>query len=149
MQIKLNNEEIIHIRKYRQEDFPMINSLNAEEQWNNLVKNKEGTKEAWNHSNIAFVAEHQGSMIGYIRGITDQFVTLFICELLISPQFRGLGIGDALLHYVHGLYPKTRMEMLASGSSHTYYEAKGYRAFYGFRKTYEEQAWGKNREVRK
>ena len=140
MKLKLKNEEIIEVRKYRPEDFNDINQLNAEEQWNNLVNKKEDTKAAWNHSNIAYVATHNGKLIGYIRGLTDQSVTLFICELLIHRHFRGGGLGDALLQYVHGLYPKTRIEMLTNSSSHTYYEQKGYRTFYGFRKTYEEQS---------
>ncbi|TMU85060.1 GNAT family N-acetyltransferase [Bacillus sp. BHET2] len=140
MQLKLKDENVIEVRKYRPEDFNDINYLNAEEQWNNLVNKKEDTKEAWDHSNIAYVTIHNGQLIGYIRGMTDESVTTFICELLIHHDFRGLGLGDALLHYVHGLYPKTRVEMLASSSSHTYYEQKGYRTFYGFRKTYEEQS---------
>ncbi|KPL58933.1 GCN5 family acetyltransferase [Rossellomorea vietnamensis] len=138
MQIRLKNENLIEIRAYNPEDFSCIHTLNTEEKWNNLVENSVSTKDAWDHSNIAYVAEFNGGVIGYIRGLTDQSVTLFVCELLIKDDFRGWGIGDALLKYVHGLYPKTRIEMLASTSSHTYYEQKGYRPFYGFRKTFEE-----------
>ncbi|BCB02546.1 GNAT family N-acetyltransferase [Bacillus sp. KH172YL63] len=140
MQLKLKDDMLITVRKYESNDFDKINELNAEEQWNNLVNKKEDTKDAWNQSNIAYVAIHDGQLLGYIRGMTDGAITTFICELLIHQDFRGFGMGDALLQYVHGLYPKTRVEMLASSTSHTYYEQKGYRPFYGFRKTYEEQA---------
>ncbi|PFA67142.1 GNAT family N-acetyltransferase [Bacillus sp. AFS015802] len=138
MQIRLKNEDLIDFRTYRSEDFIHIHTLNAEEQWNNLVENKESTKKAWEHSNIAFVAEASGQVIGYIRGLTDQNVSMYICELLIKREFRGLGVGDALLKFTHGLYPKTRIEMLTNTSSHSYYEQKGYRPFYGFRKTFQE-----------
>ncbi|PFG06446.1 GNAT family N-acetyltransferase [Bacillus sp. es.034] len=138
MQIRLKNKDLIEIRAYETEDFFNIHTLNREEKWNNLVENKESTKDAWEHSNIAYVAEFNGRVIGYIRGLTDQSVTLFICELLVHADFRGLGIGDAMLKYVHGLFPKTRIEMLTNTSSHTYYEQKGYRPFYGFRKTFAE-----------
>lgn len=80
----------------------------------------------------------KGIFVGYIRGITDKFITLFIGELVVSTDYRGLGIGQRLLKYVHSLYPKTRIEMLATSTSRTYYEEQGYRAFYGFRKTFEE-----------
>jgi ribosomal protein S18 acetylase RimI-like enzyme len=138
MQIQVKNEVLIKVRAYKKEDFIYIHSLNVEEKWNNLVENMESTKDAWDHSDIAYVAEFNGRVIGYIRGLTDQSVSLFICELLINNEFRGLGVGEAMLKYVHGLYPKTRIEMLTNTSSHTYYEQKGYRPFYGFRKTFQE-----------
>ena len=138
MQIRLKNNIGIEIRTYRTEDFPQIHNLNFDEQWNNLVEKKESTRNAWNSSNIAFVSIHNGEVIAYIRGLTDHSITLFICELLVKKGFRGLGIGNELLQYVHGLYPETRIEMLTNTSSHTYYEQKGYRPFYGFRKTFQE-----------
>lgn len=126
------------IRKYKEDDFGRINELNQNEGWNNLVEKMEDTKEAWKQSNIAFVIENEDSVIGYIRGMTDTRVSLYICELLIDQKYRGRGLGKKLLRYVHSLYPRTRIEMLASSTSHTYYESNGYRPFYGFRKTYEE-----------
>lgn len=138
MEIRLKDNVVIEVRDYKKEDFTYIHQLNSDEEWNNLVEKKESTKNAWNNSTIAYVAQHEGEIIAYIRGLTDQSITLFICELLIHREFRGKGIGDALLKYVHGLYPDTRIEMLASTTSHTYYEQKGYRPFYGFRKTFQE-----------
>jgi GNAT superfamily N-acetyltransferase len=137
MRIILKNENLLEVRNYRKEDFIHINKLNADEKWNNLVEN-ESTKGAWNNSNIAYVAELDGQLVGYIRGLTDKSITLYICEVLINQNYRGLGIGEVLLDYVHGLYPTTRIEMLANSTSRTFYEQKGYRTFYGFRKTYKE-----------
>jgi len=136
--IKLKNGLEIQVRKYQEDDFPSIHALNREDQWNNLVAKKEDTISAWNHSNIAYVAMLDDKIIGYIRGMTDQSITMYICELLIDQTYRSLGIGHNLLYYVHRLYPNTRVEMLASSTSHTYYETKGYRAFYGFRKNFTE-----------
>ncbi|TYS67697.1 GNAT family N-acetyltransferase [Sutcliffiella horikoshii] len=138
MRMQLRKENLLEVREYRQEDFIHIDRLNAEEKWNNLVENKEITKEAWENSNIAYVAEINGQLVGYIRGLTDTSITLYICELLIDRNYRGLGIGEILLNYVHRLYPTTRIEMLANSDSRTYYEQKGYRTFYGFRKTSKE-----------
>jgi len=138
MMITLKNGIEIQIRSYKEADFSSIHTLNEQEAWSNLVKKKDDAKAAWNHSNIAYVATVDDKIIGYIRGITDQSITLFICELLIDQAYRGLGVGQELLYYVHSLYPTTRVEMLASSTSQTYYENKGFRPFYGFRKTFAE-----------
>ncbi|WP_139891467.1 GNAT family N-acetyltransferase [Bacillus sp. D386] len=136
--IYIEHGQPIEIRKYSEQDFISINKLNAEEQWTNLVTEKDKTKQAWNNSNIAFVVLSKEEIIGYIRGITDKHVTLYICELLIEKRYRGLGIGQYLLKFVHGLYPSTRIEMLASSESQSFYNQIGYRPFYGFRKTFGE-----------
>ncbi|WHZ04064.1 GNAT family N-acetyltransferase [Neobacillus sp. YX16] len=129
----------IKIRKFKETDFNRIQELNREEGWGNLVKKNEDTKQAWENSNVSFVVEAEGDgVVGYIRGFTDTRITLYICELLIDKNYRGLGIGKDLLQHVHRLYPKTRIEMLASSTSRSFYEEQGYRPFYGFRKTLEE-----------
>jgi DNA phosphorothioation-dependent restriction protein DptG len=136
--ILIRKDQSIQIREYNEQDFNRINQMNADEEWTNLVATKEKTKEAWKESNVTFVAYTEGEIIGYIRGFTDQHVTLYVCELLIDKRFRGLGIGQYLLKFVHGLYPSTRMELLASSTSHSFYNQIGYRPFYGFRKTFDE-----------
>ncbi|MEI4770410.1 GNAT family N-acetyltransferase [Psychrobacillus sp. FJAT-51614] len=128
----------INIREYVEDDFESIHQLNIQEKWNNLVIKKEDTKNAWSQSNVALVACANDHVIGYIRGITDGFISLFVCELLIEKNYRGLRIGTDLLKYVHNLFPKTRIELLTSSSSRTYYEDQDFRSFYGYRKTFEE-----------
>jgi ribosomal protein S18 acetylase RimI-like enzyme len=129
----------IEIRKFKETDFNRIQELNREEGWSNLVEKNEDTKQAWENSNVSFVVEAKGDgVVGYIRGLTDTRITLYICELQIDKKYRGLGLGKDLLQHVHRLYPKTRIEMLASSTSRTFYEEQGYRPFYGFRKTLEE-----------
>ncbi|TWT13214.1 GNAT family N-acetyltransferase [Planomicrobium sp. CPCC 101079] len=123
------------IRPYEDKDFPEIDFLNQAEIWINLVEKQEDTRRAWRNSQAAFVAETDGKLVGCLRGLTDGSVTLYICELLIRQEYRGQGIGKALMEHVHQLYPKTRMELLASSTSHTYYESQSFRPFYGFRKT--------------
>jgi ribosomal protein S18 acetylase RimI-like enzyme len=129
----------IEIRKFKETDFNRIQELNREEGWSNLVEKNEYTKQAWENSNVSFVVEAEGDgVVGYIRGLTDTRITLYICELLIDKKYRGLGLGSELFQYVHNVYPKTRIEMLASSTSRSFYEGQGYRPFYGFRKTLEE-----------
>lgn len=126
------------IRPYQEKDFPVIHEWNKEEGWSNLVARHEETKAAWGNSNAAFVAEIDGRIVGCLRGLTDGHITFYICELLVDRNQRGNGIGTKLLDYVHALYPETRLELLASSTSRTFYETQKFRAFYGFRKTFGE-----------
>ncbi|WP_342433141.1 GNAT family N-acetyltransferase [Neobacillus sp. FSL H8-0543] len=136
MKLVFHNNKTAVIRPYQESDFQQIQELNTEEGWTNLVIENDNTKEAWKNSTVSYVVEAEGDgVVGYVRGLTDTRITLYICELLIGKEYRGLGVGKELLQYVHQLYPKTRIEMLASSTSHTFYEDQGYRPFYGFRKT--------------
>lgn len=138
MKLTLKNEMSVIIRSYIEDDFNEIHRFNIDEGWTNLVEKNEDTKGAWNNSNVAFIVETDDQVVGYIRGLTDGFISLYVCEVIIHKEYRGLNLGNELLKYVHSLYPKTRMELLASSTSRTFYEAQGFRTFSGFRKTYEE-----------
>ena len=134
----MQRENGLVIRPYQDKDFPAIHKLNEQEGWSNLVEKHQQTKAAWQGSNVALVAEQEGQVVGCLRALTDGAVTLYICELLIEESSRGSGIGAKLMAHVHNQYTTTRLELLASQTSHSYYEMKKFRPFYGFRKTYEE-----------
>jgi ribosomal protein S18 acetylase RimI-like enzyme len=138
MLLKIKNGQEIEVRPYVEEDFVEIHKLNSLEGWDNLVARGEETKEAWENSNVAYVAELGNRIVGYVRGMTDKQITIYICEVLIAEECRGQGFGKELLQYVHSLYPNTRMEMLASSTSKSFYEMLGFRPFYGYRKTINE-----------
>lgn len=127
------------IRAYVASDFEHIQQLNHEEGWTQLVERGELTREAWRQSNVTYVMESDnGEIIAYLRGLTDTAVTLFVCELLVAPAYQKRGLGEQLLQHIHERYPTTRIELLASQTSHTYYEKLRFRPFYGFRKTIHE-----------
>jgi predicted GNAT family acetyltransferase len=130
--------EEIQIVPFKVEHFTAIQELNKKEGWTQLVERNEATFEAWKNSNVAYIVMKDESVAGYIRGLTDGNVTVYICEMLISKNLRGKGAGGKLLKFVHSQYPRTRMEMLASSTSHTFYKSQNFRPFYGFRKTFEE-----------
>lgn len=134
----MQKQQEIIIRTYEETDFAGIHKLNEQEGWSNLVAKQQQTQAAWHGSNLAVVAEQDGRLVGCLRALTDGAVTLYVCELLIEKSMRGCGIGEKLMEHAHSLYPETRMELLASSTSRTYYEAKRFRAFHGFRKTLEE-----------
>ncbi|WP_082686271.1 GNAT family N-acetyltransferase [Bacillus coahuilensis] len=130
MNIQLRNGQKGAIVPYTPSRFNEIHSLNEKEGWSNLVAKHIHTREAWDHSTIAYVViNEETELIGYVRGLTDTKITLYICELLIDKRYRGLGVGRSLIDYVQSLYPETRMEMLASSESRTYYKQNGFSSF--------------------
>jgi ribosomal protein S18 acetylase RimI-like enzyme len=130
--------EKVQIRTFHAHDFDGVQQLNKEEGWSGLVERSEETLCSWLNSEPAFVALAEGEVIGFLRGLTDGIVTLYICELLVKENYRNRGIAERLIRKAHECYPSTRLEMLASKDSEEYYTHKGFRAFYGFRKSAEE-----------
>lgn len=127
----------IRIIPYDETYYTAIQGLYLEEGWMNLAENYTQTQGAWRNSTIAFIAvTKDDEVVACVRGFTDTLVTTFICEMLVEKKFRGHGIGKELLNYVHALYPSTRIEMLATESSRSFYQKEGYRSFYGFRKSF-------------
>ncbi|TDL99027.1 N-acetyltransferase [Macrococcus brunensis] len=124
------------IREFKTADMDQIQAMNKAEGWDNLVARHEQTLNSWQHS-IAYVMEIENEIVGCIRALTDGYVSLYVCELIVREDVRGKGYGRDLLNFVHDIYPSTRMELLATASSKEYY-APRFRPFYGFRRTYHE-----------
>ncbi|MFP7255138.1 GNAT family N-acetyltransferase [Terribacillus goriensis] len=129
---------MIAVRLYKTEDLPAIVKLLKDESWTTLAADPASFDQAMKGSAPALVALHNDEICGYIRCITDQVITLLVAELLVDGKMRGQGVGGKLLQEAHDLFPSTRMEMLATSTSKSYYEQKKFRLFYGFRKTYAE-----------
>ncbi|MCP3030226.1 GNAT family N-acetyltransferase [Halobacillus sp. A1] len=130
----------VSIRSFRIHDFDTIQEMNKQEGWTQLIDNSEETLQAWINSEPALVLLMDQEIIGYLRGITDGAVTLYITELLIREDYRKQGFAQQLIEKAHSCYPSTRVEMLATNSSEGYYTSKGFRPFHGFRKAAEEFA---------
>ncbi|WP_133207323.1 GNAT family N-acetyltransferase [Exiguobacterium sp. s78] len=122
------------IRRFQPDDFEQIHRLNALEGWQDLVADQERTRNAWMNANAAFVLESDGEILAYVRALTDGSVTTFVCELLVSRNARKRGYGQQLLDHLQLTYP-TRIDLLATRQSASFYEQQEFRAFHGFRKS--------------
>ncbi len=127
------------IRAWQKSDFAGIQQLSTAEGWHTPRLRAEASRQAWQNSFPALVAEKDGELIGFLRAISDSSVTTFVCELLVAPQYRGRGIGAALLDKCQALCPGCRLELLATQSSQAYYKQVGFHQFYGFRRSWEER----------
>ena len=77
-------------------------------------------------TSCTLVAEVNGLFAGYARAISDGVVTTFLCELLVAPDFRGIGIGTRLVDAVQEAFPHTRLDLIS--------DADGFYLKNGFRK---------------
>ena len=132
----MNIHKDINIRLFEEGDFKEIQRLYEKEGWMTIVKRPEDGLKAWKNSNLVLVALQQDKIVGVVRAFTDTEITTYIIELLVGEEFRGKGIGKALIDTCHLLYPKARIEVLASETSREFYKSHGFRDMLGLRKSY-------------
>jgi len=126
----------ITIRSWQDDDFPTIQHLTCIEGWPTPSERPADVLNAWRYSYPALVAIHNEQVIGFLRAISDGFVTTYICELLVEENWRDQGIGRALLNACHQQVPGTRLDLLSTEHADPFYEANRFRRFNGFRKSY-------------
>ncbi len=124
----------INIHPFQVDDFPAIQYLSRLEGWPTPASRPADALNAWQHSHPALVAVYNGQVIGFLRAITDGSVTTYIAELLVAKEWRGQGIGKALVEACHEQVPSTRLDILSTDQSDSFYKANGFRRFQGFRK---------------
>ena len=132
--VKLSKE--ILIRQFVETDFPLIQMLYEKEGWMTFIKRKEESLKAWKSSSISLVAVDGEEIVGLVRALTDGEITTYIAEIIIDINYRGQGIGAALLNECHNLYPNTRLDLLSTEGADEFYERNDFRKITGFRKSY-------------
>ncbi|PTJ50491.1 GNAT family N-acetyltransferase [Mammaliicoccus sciuri] len=71
------------------------------------------------------VIEVNNEVIGYTRFLTDETVTLYITELVVTKSHRKKGYAKALIDYLLAQYPSVRIELLSENNS--FYEKLHFR----------------------
>jgi GNAT superfamily N-acetyltransferase len=126
----------VTIRPWQANDFPIIQHLSDLEGWPTPSSRPAEALYAWQHSHPALVAVYNKQVIGFLRAITNEAVTTYIAELLVVKEWRGQGVGRALVEACHALVPPTRLDLLSTDQVDPFYEANGFRRFQGFRKSF-------------
>lgn len=133
-QVKLPKQ--VTIRTWEEADYSEVRDLALAEGWTTLNDRPEDGLRAWQNAWPALVALYGDNIIGFLRALTDGAVTLYVADLLIVPSWRGQGIGSSLLEICHLLYPSVRFDLLSTEHADDFYQARGFRPFRGFRKSY-------------
>jgi GNAT superfamily N-acetyltransferase len=126
----------VRIRAWADADFPDIQRLSSAEGWPTPAARPDEALTSWRNAWPTLVAVADGTLVGFVRALTDGEVTMYVAELLVAPAWRGHRLGRALLDACHLLYPHTRLDLLSTESADRFYEANGFRRFQGFRKSY-------------
>ncbi len=127
----------IEIRAWDEDDFSAIQRLSSAEGWPSPTQRPAESLLAWQHSWPTLVAIEGQTIVGFVRGLTDGTITMFIAEMAVDAQRRGRGIGRALLDVCHFLYPTTRLDLLSVDDARAFYRACGFRVIHdGMRKSY-------------
>lgn len=128
----------VGLRTWQEEDFPTLQRLAAEEGWSTYQRRPEESLLAWKRSWPALILTGEdGQVIGFVRGITDGEITMYIAELLVAYAQRGKGLGRLLLDTCHALYPHARLDLVSSEEANGFYKAHGFRLIgEGLRKSY-------------
>jgi GNAT superfamily N-acetyltransferase len=126
----------VTIRAWIDSDFPVVRDLALTEGWTTLCDRPADGLRAWQRAWPALVVMHGAQLIGFVRAVTNEAVTLYVADLLVAPEWRGQRIGTALLELCHLLYPTVRLDLLAIEQAGAFYQAQGFRPFRGFRKSF-------------
>lgn len=129
----------VTVRAWDDADFPAIQRLSAAEGWTTPVDRPHEALIAWRHSWPALIALHEGAVIGFSRAVSDGLVTTYIAEVLVALEWRRHGLASALLRANQRLCPGSRLDLLATGASRSFYERVGFRPFAGFRWSWQEE----------
>jgi len=129
----------IQLRCWTEKDFPDIQRLSTLQGWPTPRNRPEEALSAWQHSWPALVVTEGERVIGFVRGMTDGEITMYIAELLIDPNHRGKGIGRLLMDACHALCPRTRLDLISTEEAIPFYKATGFcYVGEGLRKSYGE-----------
>jgi len=78
------------------------------------------------HSDCIAVIDH-GTLIGFARIVTDYTTVFWLCDVVVSRQHRGKGIGKMMMNYIRNLdYYKALKGILATKDAFGLYEQYGF-----------------------
>lgn len=126
----------VSIRAWHVSDYASVRDLALAENWTTLSDRPDDGLHAWQQAWPALVATYQQQIIGFLRALTDEAVTLYVADLLVAPVWRGQGIGSRLLEVCHLLYPSVRFDLLSTEQADEFYLSQGFQPFRGFRKNF-------------
>ncbi|QPF76231.1 GNAT family N-acetyltransferase [Roseateles sp. DAIF2] len=97
--------------------------------WTRKVEDPAIFGQAIRNSQIALVAEIEGRIVGFLRAITDGTFNGYLSMLAVDEEYRGRGIGSALVAAATGTNPDVTWVLRADrpGVSR-FYQALGFKA---------------------
>ncbi|MEP6757009.1 MAG: GNAT family N-acetyltransferase [Chthonomonadales bacterium] len=107
--------------------FDRVHSWLTETYWSPGIS-KDRVMRAAEHSSLIVSAFLGDQQVGYLRVVSDKTHFGYFCDVIVSPDHRGRGIGRTMVQYAlgHPEYAGMRRWMLATKDAHGVYEGVGF-----------------------
>lgn len=92
----------MQVRKIQPEEFEQARLLLAANDWGPRVQDPEVFGQLVARSHVALVAVEDDVVIGFLRAISDGIFNGYISMVVVASEFRGRGIGSALVRQAMG-----------------------------------------------
>ena len=78
-------------------------------------------------NSLCFVLLHSGQQVGFARAVTDYATFAWICDVIVSPEHRGTGLGKWMVECIIA-HPQLQNGtlLLRTRDAHTLYERYGF-----------------------
>ena len=117
----------MEIRAYRKSDDEekLMQMIRKEEGWGYAEDNMSEKYANALENSITYVAYEEDVLCGFSRSVNDNGIYVYVCELLVRPEFRGRTIGRMLMECIY----KDRPDQVAYFMSDVdeYYNKLNYR----------------------
>ena len=75
-------------------------------------------------NSLTYVACENEELCGYSRSLNDNDFYIYVCDLLVTPKFRGQNIGRQLMECIYNDYPDVTVYVMSDVDG--YYKKVGY-----------------------
>ena len=100
------------IKKYSDYKKEEVLALYESVGWSNYTNRPDMLSQAFQHSLVIYGAYDQEKLIGLIRMVGDGYSVILFQDILILPQYQGMGVGTTLLNYVLNEYEDVYQKLL-------------------------------------
>lgn len=114
------------IRKYNKiyDESKIMKIIQDEEGWNYANESMAEKYKLALENSITYVAYEGDDLCGYSRSLDDCGFYIYVCDLLVTPRFRGKATGRNLMEFMYSDYPDYTIYVMSDVDG--YYEKIGY-----------------------
>lgn len=115
------------IRKYNKltDEVQLMQMIREEDGWDYADESMADKYRKTLDSSVTYVAFQGGVLCGYSRSLDDCGFYIYVCDLLVRPDFRGKDIGRKLMECLYQDYPNQVVYVMSDVDD--YYEKVDYK----------------------
>lgn len=113
-------------------DFERVKELLSKSYWANTRTAETIQKSMDNSLCYGAFTKQENKQIGFARVITDYATTYYICDVIVDEEYRGIGVGKALVNMITtDQRLQNMLGMLLTQSAHGLYQQFGFQQVEG------------------